>query len=151
MVQMKIEFTLLFALTFDLHTFVNLMLSNCVSFSSSNSFFKNYFGLNFSVDLFYCPLEGTFSPKYCVPILKPSAALLGPKNGTIVPSPSWIFTCGWGKGWILYTTKALWSILKVFGKDLSWQFVLLGFSFLLLGQRSLWRCQVITMLTANWM
>ena len=30
LVQMKIEFTLLFAVTFDLHTFVNLMLSNCV-------------------------------------------------------------------------------------------------------------------------
>jgi len=40
LVQMKIEFTLLFALTFDLYKFVNLMLSNCVSFSSSNSFFK---------------------------------------------------------------------------------------------------------------
>ena len=113
------------------------------------------FGLDFSADLFYCLLEDSFCLKYCVRILKPSEAPLGPKNGTSTPSPSWISTCLFGaKGELRYTRRGLRFEIK----GIWWRFKLmvclmsdLMFCFLLLGQRSLWWCQGITMLTANWM
>ena len=126
--------------------------------SCSGSLFKNClvnvsrFGLG---DLFHCLLEDTFCLKYDVRIFKLLSAPIGPKNSTPTPSPSWISTCLFrAKGEPLYTTRGLRFEIK----GISWRFKLmvclisdLIFLFLLLGQRSLWWCQGITMLTANWM
>ena len=65
------------------------------------------FGLDFSA-ICFTVLENTFCPKYCVRISKPSEALLGPKNGTSTPSPSWISICLFAaKGELRYTRRGL--------------------------------------------